>query len=59
MLCCLRNEQECIIRFKKLSASLRVFKPDNKPTASFLNGFTIKVSQIDQLILALIFRLGV
>ena len=26
---CLKNEQECIIRFKKLEASPRAFKRDN------------------------------
>ena len=34
----------------------RVFKPDNNTIASFLNGF--KISDIDQLILALMFYLG-
>ena len=40
----------------KLSASPQVFKPGNIHcmTASFLNGF--KISDIDQLILELIFR---
>ena len=44
---CLKNSQSCIIRFKNLVIT----------TAIFLNDF--KISDIDQPILALIFRFGV
>ena len=43
----LKYDQECVIRFKNTQYT----------TASFLNGF--KISDIDQLVLALIFRFGV
>ena len=42
---------------KRAGVSPRVFKPDKPPTAHFLNGFNI--SDINELILALIFRFGV
>ena len=52
---CLKNEQECIIRFKtRGECEGSQFKPDT-PWES-LNGF--KIFDIDQLILALIIRLG-
>ena len=53
---CLRNEQECIIRFKtRGECEGSHFKPDYTHWES-LNGF--KIFDIDQLILALIIRLG-
>ena len=52
---CLKNEQECIIRFKtRGECEGSQFKPDT-PWES-LNGF--KIFDIDKLILALIIRLG-
>ena len=53
---CLKNEQEGIIRFKtRGECESSQFKPDYKHWES-LNGF--KIFDIDQLILALIIRLG-
>ena len=46
---CLKNEKECIVRFKKLSVSPQAFKPDNTRLQISLKGF--KISDIDQLIL--------
>ena len=46
---CLKNEKECIVRFKKLSVSPQAFKPDDTRLQISLNGF--KISDIDQLIL--------
>ena len=54
---CLKNEQECIIRFKNSWRTLDFFTPDNKRLRLVLKGF--KISDKDQLILALIFRFGV
>ena len=42
---------------KKLMASRRVFTPDNTRLRVFLDGS--KISDIDQLILVLLFRFGV
>ena len=54
---CLKNEQECVIRFKNFVVNPRVFTPDNQRLRLVLKGF--KISDKDQLILALIFRFGV
>ena len=48
---CLKKDQECIIRFKNTRRNLIIHE------CEFLNGF--KISDIGQLILALIFRFGV
>ena len=48
---CLKNDQECIIRFKNTRRNLIIQE------CEFLNGF--KISDMDQLILALIVRFGV
>ena len=54
---CLKNEQECIMRFKISQLRLKFLNLAIYTvymTASFLNG--LKISDIDQLILALVFR---
>ena len=53
----LKNEHECIIRFKSSRRSREFLNLYVYTTASFFNGF--KISDIDQFILALIFRFGV
>ena len=53
---CFKNEQECIIRFKNSMRS-REFLHLIRHSREFLNGF--KMSDIFQLILALIFRFAV
>ena len=53
---CLKNEQEGIIRFKKLEARLRVFKPDITQLQVFFMASKSLII-IDQLILALIFQI--
>ena len=53
---CLKNEQECIIRFKNSRIRLE-FLNLIIHDRDFLNGF--KISDIDQPILVLIFRFGV
>ena len=50
----LKNEQECIIRCKNSRRSREYLNLVILATASFLNSF--KISDIDQLSLALIFR---
>ena len=59
MMHCLKNEQECNIRFKNLRESWVHLKFLNLIIDDwcFLNGF--KISHIDQLIIALIFSFGV
>ena len=54
---CLKKEQECIIRFKNSRIRLEFLNLIIHDSEFFLNGF--KISDIDQLILALIFRFGV
>ena len=54
---CLKNEQECIIRFKNSRIRLEFLNLIIHDSEFFLNGF--KISDIDQLILALILRFGV
>ena len=54
---CLKNEHECIMRFQNSRLRLEFLNLAiniHCMTASFLNGF--KISDIDQLILELIFR---
>ena len=53
----LKNEHECIVRFKSSRRSREFLNLYVYTTARFLNGF--KISDIDQFILALIFRFGV
>ena len=52
---CLKNEQECIIRFKNSRIRLEFLNLIIHDSEFFLNGF--KFSDIDQLILALIFQI--
>ena len=54
---CLKNEQESIIRFKNSRIRLEFLNLIKHDSEFFSNGF--KISDIDQLILALIFRFGV